>query len=137
MDKIEEFYYEDGPESGEKLFFDFAERHHTTFEDDIDAEGTEHKLEYTTIFQEYQGILQTHIERLVTSCNCTTEEFNNALATNHDGETPLYVDIILAADDYLNFIHMMKRYKEETAEERAGGAEAEAQPAAGTGDSAQ
>ena len=50
LDKIEEFYYEDGPESGEKLFFGFAERHHTTFEDDIDVEGTEHKLEYTTIF---------------------------------------------------------------------------------------
>ena len=50
LDKIEEFYFEDGPESGEKLFFGFAERHHTTFEDDIDVEGTEHKLEYTTIF---------------------------------------------------------------------------------------
>ena len=98
---------------------------------------------YTQIFQEYQGILQTHIERLVTSCDTTTEEFNEALKANHDGETPLYVDIILAADDYLNFVHMMKHYKEKLAEASGGSANAEAadageaQPAAGTGDSAQ
>ena len=52
----------------------------------------------------------------MTSCDCTTEEFNDALKANHDGETPLYVDIILAADDYLNFIHMMKHYKEKVRE---------------------
>ena len=45
LDKIEEFYFEDGPESGEKLFAEFADRHHTTFEDDVDVEGIEHKLE--------------------------------------------------------------------------------------------
>ena len=45
LDKIEDFYFEDGPESGEKLFADFAGRHHTTFDDEVDAEGVEHKLE--------------------------------------------------------------------------------------------
>ena len=86
--------------------------------------------------------MQTHIERLVTSCDTTTEEFNAALQANHDGETPLYVDIILAADDYLNFVHMMKHYKEKLTEASGGSAAnaeaaGEAQPAAGTGDSAQ
>ena len=45
LDKIEDFYFEDGPESGEKLFAEFAGRHHEKFEDDVDPEGTEHKLE--------------------------------------------------------------------------------------------
>lgn len=54
------------------------------------------------------------------------------------------MDIILAADDYLNFIHMMKHYKEKLTEmeeekaKRAADGDGEGQqPAAGTGDSAQ
>ena len=45
LDKIEDFYFEDGPESGEKLFAEFADRHHGVFDDDVDAESVEHKLE--------------------------------------------------------------------------------------------
>ena len=61
----------------------------------------------------------------MTSCGCTTDQFNEALRANHDGETPLYVDIILAADDYLNFVHMMKHYKEKLLEGKGGSANAE------------
>ena len=45
LDKVEDFYFEDGPDSGEKLFATFAERHHEKFDDEIDCEGSEHKLE--------------------------------------------------------------------------------------------
>ena len=44
LDKIEDFYFEDGPENGEKLFMDFATKHHGVFDDDVDVD-TEHKLE--------------------------------------------------------------------------------------------
>ena len=65
------------------------------------------------------------------------------MRANHDGETPLYVDIILAADDYSNFIEMMKTYKTKLAEMAAGkegvaeGDGSTAGATAGTGDSAQ
>ena len=44
LDKIEDFYFEDGPDNGEKLFHAFADKHHAVFEDDVGIEA-EHKLE--------------------------------------------------------------------------------------------
>ena len=41
MDKIEEFYYEEGEQSGQVIFAQFADQHHTTFEDEVDAEAME------------------------------------------------------------------------------------------------
>ena len=52
MGTIEAFYFGDGPESGEKLFNDFAEKHADIFEDDL-TEGNENKLEYTPIYNEF------------------------------------------------------------------------------------
>jgi hypothetical protein len=63
------------------------------------------------VFNEYQTLLETHIERLVTECGCTTEQFFQALKKDADGETQLYVEIILAAAEYENFIEMMRSYK--------------------------
>ena len=79
---------------------------------------------YTQIFQEYATLLEGHIERLVSECNCTSQEFFEALKRNEDGETELYVDIILAAADYSNFIEMMKHYKHKI----AGGCEGHPDP---------
>ena len=70
---------------------------------------------YTQIFQEYRTILEGHIERLVGECACTNDQFFEALQRNEDGETQLYVEIILAAADYSNFIEMMKHYKSKIA----------------------
>ena len=64
-------------------------------------------------------MLEGHIERLVTECECTTEEFFGALSQNKDGETQLYVEIILAAAEYENFIEMMRSYKRKLAEDAA------------------
>lgn len=67
---------------------------------------------YTTVFEEYQKLLEDHVERLVQECDCTVEEFYEALKRDEDGETQLYIEIILAAADYENFASMVKSYKE-------------------------
>lgn len=45
MNAIENFYFDDGPESGEAIFNAFAAKHAALFADDCDAEHTEQKLE--------------------------------------------------------------------------------------------
>jgi hypothetical protein len=52
MASIENFYFSDGPESGEAIFNKFAEKHQHLFADDCDI-LTEQKLEYTQIFNEF------------------------------------------------------------------------------------
>jgi hypothetical protein len=46
MASIENFYFSDGPESGETIFNEFAKKHQHLFGDDCDI-LTEQKLEYT------------------------------------------------------------------------------------------
>jgi len=62
MSKIESFYFEDGPDSGEAIFNTFAEKHQHLFPDDMDADATEQKLEYTAVFNEFCKIFESHIE---------------------------------------------------------------------------
>lgn len=45
MDKLEEFYFGDDPDSGEQIFNKFAEKHAHLFEDGVDATEMENKLE--------------------------------------------------------------------------------------------
>ena len=45
MEKVEHFYFSDGEDCGEKLFFAFAEKHAALFEEDCHAEEQENKLE--------------------------------------------------------------------------------------------
>ena len=46
MEKIEEFYFGDGDDCGEKMFKRFADEHYKYFTDyDPTNEGQEHKLE--------------------------------------------------------------------------------------------
>jgi len=52
MASIEQFYFSDGPESGEAIFNRFAAKHHHLFDADCAAE-TEQKLEYTQVFKEF------------------------------------------------------------------------------------
>ena len=69
------------------------------------------------MFNEYQQLLESHIERLVTECGCSSEQFFQALKQDRDGETQMYVEIILAASEYENFIEMMRSYKQKLASE--------------------
>ena len=45
MNAIENFYFDDGPESGEAIFNAFAAKHAALFSDNCDAVETENKLE--------------------------------------------------------------------------------------------
>ncbi len=62
MNTIEAFYFDEGPESGEAIFKDFADKHEHLFPDDFDADSGDNKLEYTTIFNEFQAGFEAHIE---------------------------------------------------------------------------
>jgi hypothetical protein len=45
MEKIEDFYFGEGEDSGEAIFNRFAEKHSHLFEEGCDAVETENKLE--------------------------------------------------------------------------------------------
>lgn len=45
MQKVEDFYFSDGPDSGEQIFNNFAEKHAHLFDEGCDARETENKLE--------------------------------------------------------------------------------------------
>jgi hypothetical protein len=63
MSKIETFYFADGDDSGEAIFKAFASKHAHLFEDDCDALGSENKLEYTAVYNEFCQVFEQHIER--------------------------------------------------------------------------
>ena len=45
LDKIEDFYFEEGENSGKALFAAFASEHHEVFEDNVNSQEMEQKLE--------------------------------------------------------------------------------------------
>jgi len=45
MERIENFYFSDGEDSGEAIFNRFAEKHAHLFEDGFEAQAAENKLE--------------------------------------------------------------------------------------------
>ena len=61
--------------------------------------------------------MEGHIERLVTECECTTEQFFDALKVEDPGEREQCVNFILAAAEYENFIEMMRSYKKKLQEQ--------------------
>ena len=63
MSKIESFYFADGEDSGEAIFKSFASKHAELFEEGCDALGSENKLEYTAVYNEFCQVFEQHIER--------------------------------------------------------------------------
>ena len=45
LDKVEDFYYEEGENSGQALFAGFASQHHEQFVEDCNAQEQENKPE--------------------------------------------------------------------------------------------
>lgn len=62
MEKIEEFYFSDGEESGEAVFNKFAAKYAELFTDSSDAIEQENKLEHTQAYQAYQELFESKIE---------------------------------------------------------------------------
>ena len=84
------------------------------------------------IFEQYQTLLEGHIDRLISECGCTPAQFQEALQKNYDGDTPLYLDIILGAADFVNFVMLMREYKTKINESREEARE-KANPSGDTG----
>lgn len=68
MATIEQFYFGDGPQSGEATFNAFAAKHHHLFADDCDI-LTEQRLEYTQVFNEFQLLFEDKIESKALTMN--------------------------------------------------------------------
>ena len=58
MSKVEAFYFEDGPDSGEAIFNTFAAKHAALFEENCDALQSENKLEYTAVYNEFCQVFE-------------------------------------------------------------------------------
>lgn len=65
MEKIEAWYFEDGPEGGEALFRSFAKKYEDKFALDCDAEEQEQTLESTVIHNEFCDLYEKQIERII------------------------------------------------------------------------
>ena len=61
--------------------------------------------------------MEGHIEGIITESGCTSEQFFNTLKADFDsdGESAIYVEIILAAAEFENFVEMMRSYKRQVA----------------------
>lgn len=114
MNKIEEFYFGDGEQSGEALFNEFASKHEALFEVNVDAEN-EQKLEYTNVYKEFVKLFEELIEKLIVECGVGVQEFFDALKmiVEKDDDNKFYVEVLLSVTDYQNFLDMMKSYKAE------------------------
>merc|ERR1712083_872756 len=73
MQKVEDFYFSDEENGGEKMFNEFAAKHHEIFEADCDAEDMENKLEYTQVYKEFCVLFETTIENLIKESGFSTE----------------------------------------------------------------
>ena len=114
MEKIQEFYMNDaedeGP-SGEKIFNDFAVKHKDLFSGSF-SEESEQKLEYTVAFKEYQGIFEKQIEKIITECDVSIQDFFSALKEEqeNDPSVEFFVEMLLVVSDYSAFLLMMQDY---------------------------
>eukprot|EP00357_Protocruzia_adherens_P035664 CAMPEP_0115002324 /NCGR_PEP_ID=MMETSP0216-20121206/17930_1 /TAXON_ID=223996 /ORGANISM="Protocruzia adherens, Strain Boccale" /LENGTH=122 /DNA_ID=CAMNT_0002367881 /DNA_START=31 /DNA_END=399 /DNA_ORIENTATION=+ len=117
MTKVEEFYFGDGEDQGEHIFKKFAEKHMALFETEENAEDTEHKLEYTQAYKEFQSLFETKLEEIVKSCSTTPEEFYTQIkeaSEQKDENAEAFVTIMLALTDYASFYEMMIQQKNDS-----------------------
>ena len=79
MEKVEQFYMGEGEQSGEAIFNEFAAKHASLFEGDFHEDDQEQKLEYTSVFNEYQALFESHIERMIQDCDVSIQGFFGSL----------------------------------------------------------
>eukprot|EP00743_Colponemidia_sp_Colp-15_P006544 GILK01007052.1.p1 GENE.GILK01007052.1~~GILK01007052.1.p1 ORF type:complete len:127 (+),score=25.94 GILK01007052.1:30-383(+) len=105
VDKVREWFFNDETWS---IFEDFANEHCGIF-DSVD----EQKLEYTVLYQKFQQVFESKVEEFCVSQGSTVEEFQNTLAkkVQHDADTDMFVQVMLAMTDYESFIELMHERK--------------------------
>ena len=108
MGEMEAYWMSDDEKGGEAIFNKFAEKYADKFTGDYATpEDNDNNLEYTTIHKEYQQIFEKEMERIITECGCTAEDFYKALAAQQDGEESMssfYIEMITSLADYEQFV---------------------------------
>jgi hypothetical protein len=77
----------------------------------FDVSNEEHKLEYTTIYQEYEALLEEHLREFSNTKGYESpQEFYQALAKacNKSERATKMVQMLLAATDYHKFVALMR-----------------------------
>ena len=100
-------------DSAEEILQKFAAQHAHKFGPDfLESDDFENKLEYTLVYQEYQKLLESQIERLIKDCDVTVEDFFQALKKqkDQDPQAKFYIDMLLGCADYQNFLMLMRQF---------------------------
>jgi len=115
MRRIEDFYFGDEEEAGERMFNKFAAKHAQYFAPGVSAEDGENKLEYTVAFQEFSQMFESKLEELITQEGLTVQAFFEQLKkdSGDDEDAAVFVHVILALADYTTFVDMMATYCQE------------------------
>ncbi|WZN65137.1 ARL2_Bind_BART domain-containing protein [Chloropicon roscoffensis] len=103
---VAEFLFED-EEFGSSLE-NFAKDNCSVF-----TEGEEHKLEYTELYQKYQGLFEEKLESFLKTKNCNSDEFMKACQEaaekgEEEDDNAAFLTFLLALVDYGTFVQMMK-----------------------------
>eukprot|EP01024_Parvocaulis_polyphysoides_P011188 TRINITY_DN1392_c2_g1_i1.p3 TRINITY_DN1392_c2_g1~~TRINITY_DN1392_c2_g1_i1.p3 ORF type:complete len:125 (+),score=24.89 TRINITY_DN1392_c2_g1_i1:158-532(+) len=89
---------------------------------DIFNEEDEHKLEYTQLYQEFQGLFEKKFEELLQGVGMTQEEFVGICGEGReqDGEigeeVEQFIQILLAVTDFDMFVQTMREMKQKQEE---------------------
>uniref|UniRef100_A0A7S3E369 Cilia- and flagella-associated protein 36 n=1 Tax=Chloropicon laureae TaxID=464258 RepID=A0A7S3E369_9CHLO len=107
IEDVAEFLFEDA-EFGTALET-FAKDNCKAFAD----ESEEHKLEYTELYQKYQGLFESKLEAFLSSKGHTSEEFMKACQEaaekgEEEDENAAFLTFLLALCDYETFVEMMR-----------------------------
>lgn len=115
MRRIEDFYFGDEEEAGERMFNKFAAKHAQHFAPGVGAEEGENKLEYTVAYQEFAQMFESKLEELISQEGLTVQVFFDQLKRDsaQDEDVAVFVHVILALADYTTFVDMMAAYCQE------------------------
>ncbi|QDZ23776.1 ARF-like 2 binding protein BART domain-containing protein [Chloropicon primus] len=106
IEDVAEFLFED--EAFGNSLETFAKENCGVFTD-----SDEHKLEYTELYQKYQGLFEEKLESFLSTKNYTSDQFMQACqeaAEKGDEEdmNGAFLNFLLALVDYTTFVQMMK-----------------------------
>lgn len=87
----------------------FYDKYCDDFYDADEEKSEEHKLEWSLIHKEYEGILEKALKEFIRQEDLTQEEFDEELQDAADNEkNKTIINIIMAQNDYQQFVQVMK-----------------------------
>jgi hypothetical protein len=79
IQKIEDYYFGEGPESGEQLFITFAKNNKQKFLEFKLNNSTENNFAFTELHNKFQIIYENKLEQLILASDLTVDEFYDLL----------------------------------------------------------